>query len=121
MRISDWSSDVCSSDLFVHLCVVVAADLARRRSAHLRSERQRVGRADDEGLEANADAGESRNGRGDHAQGLFGRGLSHCRTGAGGRRSEGPTAEIQSLMRISYAVFRLKKKTYKQTHAKGGT
>src|SRR3546814_6878052 len=95
-----------------------------------------VGRADDEGLEANADAGESRNGRGDHAQGLFGRGLSHCRPGAAGRslglarrggrlepagagcalprrfrfRSEEHTSELQSLMRISYAVFCLKNK-----------
>src|SRR3546814_5015874 len=29
-------------------------------------------------------------------------------------RSEEHTSELQSLMRISYAVFRLKKKTYKQ-------
>src|SRR3546814_7773208 len=29
-----------------------------------------------------------------------------------GRRSEGHTSELQSLMRISYAVFCLKKKTY---------
>src|SRR3546814_7198683 len=32
----------------------------------------------------------------------------------GGSRSEEHTSELQSLMRISYAVFRLKKKT--QTH-----
>src|SRR3546814_8872170 len=31
-------------------------------------------------------------------------------------RSEEHTSELQSLMRISYAVFCLKKKTYKQTH-----
>src|SRR3546814_3906549 len=30
-------------------------------------------------------------------------------------RSEEHTSELQSLMRISYAVFCLKKKTYKQT------
>src|SRR3546814_3586151 len=35
-----------------------------------------------------------------------------------GCRSEEHTSELQSLMRISYAVFCLKKtKTYKQTHA----
>src|SRR3546814_2439716 len=39
--------------------------------------------------------------RGDHPQG---RGLRH-------RRSEEHTSELQSLMRISYAVFCLKKKT----------
>src|SRR3546814_10034127 len=44
--------------------------------------------------------------------------------GAGAARSEEHTSELQSLMRISYAVFCLKKKkttkaeTYKQTHDK---
>src|SRR3546814_2948598 len=32
------------------------------------------------------------------------------------RRSEEHTSELQSLMRISYAVFCLKKKTYKENH-----
>src|SRR3546814_2313030 len=32
------------------------------------------------------------------------------------RRSEEHTSELQSLMRISYAVFCLKKKTYKKNH-----
>src|SRR3546814_7746458 len=34
------------------------------------------------------------------------------------RRSEEHTSELQSLMRISYAVFCLKKKNYKLTHHK---
>src|SRR3546814_2811758 len=33
-----------------------------------------------------------------------------------GDRSEEHTSELQSLMRISYAVFCLKKKTYHHTH-----
>src|SRR3546814_4374438 len=33
------------------------------------------------------------------------------------RRSEEHTSELQSLMRISYAVFCLKKKRYQSTHA----
>src|SRR3546814_7439802 len=33
-----------------------------------------------------------------------------------GRRSEEHTSELQSLMRISYAVFCLKKKKYKSQH-----
>src|SRR3546814_5143420 len=37
---------------------------------------------------------------------------------AGRRRSEEHTSELQSLMRISYAVFCLKKKTYTQMHLK---
>src|SRR3546814_2335938 len=39
-----------------------------------------------------------------------------CRTAAGGAtRSEEHTSELQSLMRISYAVFCLKKKTNQTT------
>src|SRR3546814_10443007 len=41
------------------------------------------------------------------------RSAAHVRLGTG--RSEEHTSELQSLMRISYAVFCLKKKTYKQT------
>src|SRR3546814_1978025 len=36
----------------------------------------------------------------------------------GGRRSEEHTSELQSLMRISYAVFCLKQKNTKQSHNK---
>src|SRR3546814_4874026 len=36
------------------------------------------------------------------------------------RRSEEHTSELQSLMRISYAVFCLKKKTQHQTKTQGG-
>src|SRR3546814_2972711 len=39
---------------------------------------------------------------------------SHSRQGAITLRSEEHTSELQSLMRISYAVFRLKKKTIKK-------
>src|SRR3546814_9535984 len=40
-------------------------------------------------------------------------------TGTGsGTRSEEHTSELQSLMRISYAVFCLKKKKYTQTNTK---
>src|SRR3546814_964303 len=39
-------------------------------------------------------------------------GAGECRGGA--RRSEEHTSELQSLMRISYAVFCLKKKNYNQ-------
>src|SRR3546814_2042550 len=39
---------------------------------------------------------------------------SRRRDGARCSRSEEHTSELQSLMRISYAVFCLKKKTYKQ-------
>src|SRR3546814_9673245 len=42
--------------------------------------------------------------------GGFGALSAHQRGGAAGRRSEEHTSELQSLMRISYAVFCLKKK-----------
>src|SRR3546814_6088820 len=79
MRISDWSSDVCSSDL----------------GSAGRAPQRRLNRA----------AGQSvrryPNGIPSHAL------SSAC---AGTSRSEEHTSELQSLMRISYAVFCLKKK-----------
>src|SRR3546814_1261401 len=99
MRISDWSSDVCSSDLHLtrpaaqrHLVDdgVLAGDLDRHRI--------------DIGL--NGAAAEcAPGGKGEHP-----------RAGAkvkdvAERRSEEHTSELQSLMRISYAVFCLKKKS----------
>src|SRR3546814_8120861 len=92
MRISDWSSDVCSSDLILSrssdwpssCCIPVEEALSDRSGVWrrvcdgwpfriLRARRRRV------------------------------------------RRSEEHTSELQSLMRISYAVFCLKKKKTKQT------
>src|SRR3546814_17747842 len=40
MRISDWSSDVCSSDLFSHQCI----DARTQRRRHLRDDQVLVGR-----------------------------------------------------------------------------
>src|SRR3546814_6325560 len=91
MRISGWSSDVCSSDL----------NIGRHRPAA-----QGFGPASAE--------------HGPHPLG----GAIRAVTAAGGQcarpsgdgggtaaRSEEHTSELQSLMRISYAVFCLKKKT----------
>src|SRR3546814_4260095 len=109
MRISDWSSDVCSSDL--RPCTVARrrerrAVLAAGRTAHLR---QRPG-AD----RAHA-AGRRRTRRRARAVARIGAGAGHAavavRARPGPDRSEEHTSELQSLMRISYAVFCLKKKT----------
>src|SRR3546814_5012992 len=73
MRISDWSSDVCSSDLLDQSI----NDVRCRVRRHLRRDAillEPLGPAD-----------------------------------LGGSRSEEHTSELQSLMRISYAVFSLKK------------
>src|SRR3546814_1960186 len=105
MRISDWSSDVCSSDL-----------------ARVRDPRGDRGGAGHRGQEALPGAG-----RGDAGRDQPGRrqlpdvpalGSRGRRRGDGvARRSEEHTSELQSLMRNSYAVFRLKKK--KNTTSKG--
>src|SRR3546814_1521670 len=108
MRISDWSSDVCSSDLQLsteHQPVPGAGG----RTAALRRCRA-----------LGADAGRGRPRRGEAECALRPvAGLQHAgRNPAGGHRggqrqqlrSEEHTSELQSLMRISYAVFCLKKK-----------
>src|SRR3546814_2048580 len=116
MRISDWSSDVCSSDLpaadgdrldrgdavdAVHEVEEVdepqpgergGQSIGRRRQQALEHQVRRIERpetqADGSHLHAEAQAG---------------------------RRSEEHTSELQSLMRISYAVFCLKKKNKTKT------
>src|SRR3546814_5667900 len=88
MRISDWSSDVCSSDL------PSADDDAADRPGRAGREDPRTGPEDERGGRALAwPVGRD----------------AEC--GAG--RSEEHTSELQSLMRISYAVFCLKKKNKK--------
>src|SRR3546814_7120705 len=116
MRISDWSSDVCSSDLWLapgpdqHIGqqrpiggVALGIDMiAGRLSLNPR----------DKIPEANAKPGAFRP---QHRLRPFRR-ATHCerqRAILGGARSEEHTSELQSLMRISYAVFCLKKKKRK--------
>src|SRR3546814_6816212 len=105
MRISDWSSDVCSSDLPGErsldqrqlVGILMARPGAREKGGRCRL---RAARQLGVGLFASprlvADAAER-----DAAAAV--------------RRSEEHTSELQSLMRISYAVFCLKKKKHKST------
>src|SRR3546814_10629676 len=100
MRISDWSSDVCSSDL---------KDGPRRfdcRAGHvgqcLSDQQAQPARIGIETI-----GGQTEKHRGNP---LF----QPCKGEV--RRSEEHTSELQSLMRISYAVFCLKKKTTEHTH-----
>src|SRR3546814_7166012 len=97
MRISDWSSDVCSSDLSIRHGI--------------------------SGTPHSTSGTESRS-NGNAPQGIsgtqrryFGNGSlfptrleSVSRAASAHSRSEEHTSELQSLMRISYAVFCLKKK-----------
>src|SRR3546814_4500639 len=124
MRISDWSSDVCSSDLLaavraserpVAVLVLapraagawrVAADavrpgrdflfgeVARRRDLERRHARGHQSQRPCIDIAAVVLAGERIEMRGDE-----------LRRRRRGRRSEEHTSELQSLMRISYAVF----------------
>src|SRR3546814_9123596 len=114
MRISDWSSDVCSSDLsrprapvdnFSHLTPVQSADC--RKQSHPPQFRSIA-----------------------HPQAIGSQsrpqqpGLARCWTcrKSASDRSEEHTSELQSLMRTSYAVFCLKKKTHSKTqHTKNNT
>src|SRR3546814_8375038 len=113
MRISDWSSDVCSSDLMLdafadreHMWIarhhmVVDLDTAPDREAGVAGERGRGTDADRHHDEA---GGDQRSVLELHALDLA------VTDNFGGVRSEEHTSELQSLMRISYAVFCLKKK-----------
>src|SRR3546814_6838537 len=100
MRISDWSSDVCSSDLSCSSGFCVAStwkgvgstcdwpDTVTRRSCIACS-------------------------RADWVRGLarlISSAIRSWQNTGPGMRSEEHTSELQSLMRISYAVFCLKKK-----------
>src|SRR3546814_5186175 len=96
MRISDWSSDVCSSDLLVRhvrgMCRHNELHRPRPISVQLRHERGRdTLELPDEDL-------------------LHLRMKVRLRLLYEDERSEEHTSELQSLMRISYAVFCLKKK-----------
>src|SRR3546814_2560162 len=125
MRISDWSSDVCSSDLpdagdlraaigaagnvaRVHRMRMIARDRLDRnhRFVHrLVREPRRRGDVADRPQAGHVGAA--------HRIGVdMALGRLHAERF---ERSEEHTSELQSLMRISYAVFCLKKKNMKKT------
>src|SRR3546814_4621265 len=108
MRISDWSSDGCSSDLFTDITASLAhrlqeADITLTVNPlpQLTSDRLAL-----EQVFSN----------------LLDNAIKYMRNNIPGRidvtvtdRSEEHTSELQSLMRISYAVFCLKKKNTNNT------
>src|SRR3546814_2111442 len=108
MRISDWSSDVCSSDLVRHaqlfrregdLDAAVGDDLIRHVLT-IDSAKLRAGL--DDGQEPNAVARHIGKGARNHLRPPYPRKFVQD------DRSEEHTSELQSLMRISYAAFCLK-------------
>src|SRR3546814_4187714 len=116
MRISDWSSDVCSSDLFGKAgdggdgtgklrlergCSVIGQFLAQPPICAKRADRRKA-----------AAAQAIRHQRGGHAKPHGALAIkrsvdieNHQPDGRPVDRSEEHTSELQSLMRISYAVF----------------
>src|SRR3546814_2631388 len=109
MRISDWSSDVCSSDLgiqildyFVNpeLSGIYATSFPRGHHDHLVPAQYRP---------HPCRPPKGRTCAADRATNKF---FRACQL----QRSEEHTSELQSLMRISYAVFCLKKKQTQKTH-----
>src|SRR3546814_5716512 len=109
MRISDWNSDVCSSDLTRRRQLPTAGTADRSRKADPRLSRQRR-------FEQGNSAPYFRLRK--HRQVSLEEHLLEARRqqSPASDRSEEHTSELQSLMRISYAVFCLKKKKYNKNH-----
>src|SRR3546814_3132684 len=112
MRISDWSSDVCSSDLgLYHDRCALLRRLSPTWPVRLRGPAHPLKTADRS----------NRHSRPPATQGPY----PHLRCQKCGahpaalraaHRSEEHTSELQSLMRISYAVFCLNNKNTQQPH-----
>src|SRR3546814_4656334 len=110
MRISDWSSDVCSSDLVdadadhqpLQALRRICFGLQQNAGDFAAVQQNVVGPLVGDLEERRADGADrlAQGNRGDEAE----------LRGFGQARSEEHTSELQSLMRISYAVFCLKKK-----------
>src|SRR3546814_2530364 len=145
MRISDWSSDVCSSDLvglqavcehFIGKLLCLLASPSEHRFENRRGRQEDLSTpefVDNNPCHlARADAGLRDRDRKGHdftkrlaiespepvrssgIDEMLAAGLVPMGIGGKSFRSEEHTSELQSLMRISYAVFCLKKKTKKQ-------
>src|SRR3546814_6935637 len=97
MRISDWSSDVCSSDL-------------EEEFGDGLTYRDTVDAIVPQSDQIEDVAENNRRSRADHLFAAIARELQRIHEMMPVGRSEEHTSELQSLMRISYAVFCLKKK-----------
>src|SRR3546814_8509066 len=100
MRISDWSSDVCSSDLNLHRAHSMRSDIAAGACRmHSTARGARPAQAILVDQRANA------------RDGAISNNLLQISRAVDAPRSEEHTSELQSLMSISSAIFCLKKKT----------
>src|SRR3546814_5076843 len=141
MRISDWSSDVCSSDLIrptdcgkdragsgdhSRLYDLIWKRALASQMASARMERTTVELADGTGRTALRATGQvvlfpgylAPYEEGSDDKGFVGgSGQQDDAADEDSKRSEEHKSELQSLMRISYAVFCLKKNIYRLTHS----
>src|SRR3546814_8136766 len=107
MRISDWSSDVCSSDLRARSST---ASAGTQPPTGLPGEHRNTSRAACRSASA---ATASRSIEKSSPPSRSGTSINGARCS---RETEEHTSELQSLMRISYAVFCLKKKKHKHEY-----
>src|SRR3546814_1871391 len=118
MRISDWSSDVCSSDLNLEQLASTSTMLASNKDRipedfderHIGSALNLLSHVDEHGSKI----AETRLAILSAAEDFVSRLKIACKPLDD--RSEEHTSELQSLMRISYAVFCLKKKKTNKQH-----
>src|SRR3546814_1302212 len=115
MRISDWSSDVCSSDLLADagegrgVAARVAGEIVVEIGVRVEVEDRHRAVASRRGLDER-EGHRMVAAEGERNVSI----LAHIGdVPADHRRSEEHTSELQSLMRISYAVFCLKKKNHR--------
>src|SRR3546814_2860891 len=132
MRISDWSSDVCSSDLKIYqaqLAFDEADEIEDFQAVGLQCREAMTSFAREIVAAGLFDDLEDPTKKGDfiawsdHVIGARAAGgaAEYVRGYLKAIRSEEHTSELQSLMRISYAVFCLKKKTNKNKKSTNDT
>src|SRR3546814_6713745 len=108
LRISDWSSDVCSSDLERFLALFAAQHDRGREERAIEHGAVIIGEIDQPGFD-------------DEPAKLNELTRAFAALHLPFPRSEEHTSELQSLMRISYAVFCLKTKKTKNKHTSSTT
>src|SRR3546814_4277768 len=119
MRISDWSSDVCSSDLLperIDLGHIGDVEARLLEADEIRKDLHPVEQRID--IPMHMPFGRALRPAADHRRAgqIALTDIEARRDAHSAKRSEEHTSELQSLMRISYAVFCLKNKTHVITY-----
>src|SRR3546814_7397680 len=116
MRISDWSSDVCSSDLAIAMQAIYTASkhavagLTRNAAVDYAASGLRINAVCPGGIHTPMLEQTLKSAGAERDAVLQSIAALHPMNRVGNPRSEEHTSELPSLMRLSYAVFCLKKK-----------